>query len=82
MQKYTHIIKLFVCILNIFACMFLFPIRHLISLGMGSSQKLAKYVILLLNVHKDIQLIPTRAYSSKFITYALFFMLLDELSLE
>ena len=42
MQKYTHIIDLFDCNLNMFIFMFLCPIDFKISLGTYSTLKLSK----------------------------------------
>ena len=46
-QKYSHKIKSYVCILNIFFVMFLIPITCLISLGMCSNLELSKYFTLI-----------------------------------
>ena len=42
MQKYLHIIELFVCTRKMLAVMYLFPINSLISSGMCSTPKLSK----------------------------------------
>ena len=81
-QKYLHIIELSVCILNMFVLMFLYLINLLISLGTCSTPKESKKAISLLFTYKAIQYVPTTAYSSRFITYAPFFIVLGKLSLE
>ena len=42
MQNYPHIIELFACIPKIFALMFIFSTKSLISSGTCSTQKLSK----------------------------------------
>ena len=42
MQKYSHIIELSACILNVFVFVLLFPINFLFSLGTCSTPKLSK----------------------------------------
>ena len=81
-QRYPHIIELSACILNMFVLMFLYPINLLISLGIWSTSKLSKYVTSLFFTHKAIQCGPTSVYSSRFITYVPFFIVLGKLSLK
>ena len=52
------------------------------SLETCSTPKESKKVISLFFTYKAIQCVPTSSYSSRFITYALFFIVLGELSLE
>ena len=81
-QKYSHIIELSACILNMFVFVFLCPINLLISLGTCSTPKLSKLATSLSFTYKAIQCVLTSAYSSRFITYAPFFIVLGKLSLE
>ena len=81
-QKYPHIIELSACILNMFVFVFVCPINLLISLGTCSTPKLSKQTTSLFFTYKAIQCVPTSAYSSRFITYALFFIVLSKLSVE
>ena len=62
MQKYPHIIELFVCTRKILGIMFLFPTNSLISSGTCSTPKLLKKMISLLLQNKAIQCVPTSAY--------------------
>ena len=75
MKKNPHIIELSAFILNMFVFMFLFLINFLTSLGMYSTSKKS-------NTYKATQCVPTSAYSSRFTTYAPFFIVLGRLSLE
>ena len=81
-QKYPHIIKLSACILNMFVLMHLCPMNLLNSLGTSSKPKLSKQITSLFFTYKAIQFVPTSAYSSRCIINALFFIVLDKLSLE
>ena len=53
-QKYPHIIRSNVGILQIFLMIFLFPINNLISFGISSTPKLSKYVTFLAFTYKAI----------------------------
>ena len=55
MQKYPHITESYVCILKIFAIMFLLLINFFISFGMCSPPKLSKYVTVLVFAYNTIQ---------------------------
>ena len=81
-QKCPNIIELSACILNMFVFVFFCPINFLISLGTCSTPKLSKEIISLFLTYKAIQYVSTSAYSSRFITYAPFFIVLGKLSLE
>ena len=81
-QKHPYITAFYACILKIFACMLLLPIKFLISSGICSNPKLSKYVTLLFNAYKAMQWVPILEQLSRFITYASFFILLGRLSLE
>ena len=81
-QNYPRIIELSACILNIFVFVFLCPINLLISLGTSSTLKLSKYITSLFFTYKAIQCVPASAYSSRFITYAPFSIILGKLFLE
>ena len=80
-QKYRQIIEMSVCILNMLVFVFLCPINFLISLGTCSTPKLSKKITSLFLAYKAIKRVPTSAYSSRFITYAPFFIILGKLSL-
>ena len=82
MQKYPHVLELSACFLNMVVFVFLCPINLLISLGTCSTPKLSKYITSLFFTYKAIQYVPTFAYSSRFITYAPFFIVLGKLSIE
>ena len=43
-QKYSHIIKSYACILIIFVIIILFPMNFLTSFGICSTKKLSRYV--------------------------------------
>ena len=62
--------------------MFLLPINLLISLGICSIPKLLKEITSFGLTNKAIQCVPVSSYSSKFITYAPFFILSGKLFLE
>ena len=74
MQMYPHIIELSACILNMFVFEFLCPINLLVSLGTCSTPKLSKQITSLSFTYKTIQCVLTSACSSRFITYAPFFI--------
>ena len=82
MQKYPHIFELFVCILYMFLSMFSFLIKCLIYLRICSNPKLSKQIASLFETYTTIQWVPRSAYLSKFITYAPYFIFLENLSLE
>ena len=82
MQKYPHVIELSACIPNMFVLMFLCSINLLISLGTCSTPKESKQVISLLFTSKAIQCVLTSSYSSRFITYAPFCIVLSKLFLK
>ena len=67
-QKYPHIIES--CLYSIFAVIFLFPMKFLISFEICSTPKLSKYITFLAFTYKPIQWVPIDSYPSGFITYA------------
>ena len=78
-QKFPHITESFACARKMLAIIFLFPTIFLISSGTCSTPKLSKQTISLLLQNKAIQCVPTSAYSSRFITYALFLYLFRQI---
>ena len=62
--------------------MSLFPTNFLISWGIYSTPKLSKQVTSLFFKYKAIECVPVSVYSSRFITYAPFFIVLGKLFLE
>ena len=65
-QKFPHITESFACARKMLAIIFLFPTIFLISSGTCSTPKLSKQTISLLLQNKEIQCVPTSAYSSRF----------------
>ena len=54
--------------------LYLFSMNFLTSFGTSSTPKLSKYVIFSAFTYKAIQWVPIDLYSSRFITYARFFI--------
>ena len=82
MQKYPHITESYACILKMLVIMFLLLINFLISFGICSTPKLAKYITVLVFTYNAIQSVPISEYSSRLIAYASSFILSGKLSLE
>ena len=70
MQKHLHIIESLAWILSIIFTIFLLSIMFLISVGIYSTTKLSKYVILRPFTYKAIQSVSVDFYTSKFISNA------------
>ena len=74
-QKYPHIIVTYACILSIFVLTFLFQMNFLISYGLFSTPKLSQYALFSAFTYDAIQWVSIDLDSSRFITYAPFFIL-------
>ena len=81
-QKYSHIIESYACILKTFVVMFLLPINVLTSFGMYSTLKPSKLVKSLFHTYKAIQWVPISEYSLRFIIYAASFISAELRSVE
>ena len=81
-QKYPYITESFAYTRKMVAIMFLFPTNFLISSETCSTPKLPKETISFLLQDKAIQCEPTSSYSSRFITYAPYFIFNGRLFLE
>ena len=74
MQKYSHIIALFACILSAFFLIFLLPVNFVYEFWNIFNSKPIK-VLLLPFTYNTIHGVPTDSYSSGFITYDQCFIL-------